>query len=87
MKIMNMGETIRSVLVVHGRLSVPLETLTDDDDLYENGLSSHESVNVMLALENAYGEEFPDSLLRRSTFQSVNSIREALYSMGVSGGE
>jgi acyl carrier protein len=84
---MNMGETIRGALATHGRLSVPLDTLSDDDDLYENGLSSHECVNVMLALENAFGEEFPDSLLRRSTFQSVSSLRAALTSMGIASNE
>jgi acyl carrier protein len=80
----NMGEAIREVLDIHGRLNVPSISLTDDANLYEHGLSSHASVNVMLALENAFGEEFPDSLLRKSTFQSVDAIREALISMGIS---
>lgn len=80
----NMDEAIREVLDTHGRLSVPSISLTDDANLYEHGLSSHASVNVMLALENTFGEEFPDSLLRKSTFQSVDAIREALISMGIS---
>ncbi len=79
----NMGEAIRDVLDAHGRLSVPSISLADDANLYEHGLSSHASVNVMLALENAFGEEFPDSLLRKSTFQSVEAIRGALISMGI----
>jgi acyl carrier protein len=80
----SMGDAIRDVLDTHGRLSVPSISLTDDANLYEHGLSSHASVNVMLALENAFGEEFPDSLLRKNTFQSVDAIREALISMGIS---
>jgi acyl carrier protein len=76
--------TIRSVLESQGRLPVSALTLKDDDDLYENGLSSHASVNVMLALEDAFGIEFPDSLLRKATFESVASIREALGTLGVS---
>jgi acyl carrier protein len=76
--------TIRSVLEAQGHLPVSALTLKDDDDLYENGLSSHASVNVMLGLEDAFGIEFPDSLLRKGTFESVASIREALGTLGVS---
>jgi acyl carrier protein len=74
--------TIRSVLEANGRLPVSAMTLRDDDDLYQHGLSSHASVNVMLALENAFDIEFPDVMLRRDTFKSVAAIREALASLG-----
>ena len=74
--------TIREVLEVNGRLPVSALTLRDDDDLYQNGLSSHASVNVMLALENAFDIEFPDVMLRRETFKSVAAIRAALASLG-----
>ncbi len=76
--------TIRSVLDAHGRLPVSVLTLKDDDDLYESGLSSHASVNVMLALEDEFDIEFPDALLRKGTFESVSAIRSALESLGVS---
>jgi acyl carrier protein len=75
--------TIRDVLEAHGRMPVSVSTLSDDDDLYESGLSSHASVNVMLALEDSFDIEFPDSLLRKGTFQTVSAIRGALESMGV----
>ena len=79
----NLNDTIRSVLEAHGRLSTSVSTLKDDEDLYESGLTSHASVNVMLGLEDAFDMEFPDSLLRRGTFESVTAIREALESLGV----
>jgi len=79
----DMSATIRDVLEAHGRLPVSLSDLGDDDDLYANGLTSHASVNVMLALEDAFDVEFPDSLLRKSTFESIKAIRGALESMGV----
>ena len=79
----DMNTTIRDVIEAHGRLPSSLSNLNDDDDLYENGLTSHASVNVMLALEDAFDVEFPDSLLRRSTFESIKAIRGALESMGV----
>jgi acyl carrier protein len=78
-----MNATIRDVLEAHGRLPISLSDLGDGDDLYANGLTSHASVNVMLALEDAFDVEFPDSLLRKSTFESIMAIRGALESMGV----
>lgn len=77
------GATIRDVLQSHGKLPVSALMLKDDDNLYQNGLSSHASVNVMLALEAAFNVEFPDVLLRRDTFESVATIRSALASLGV----
>ncbi len=74
---------IREVLSLHGRLPVEVDTLSDTDDLFENGMTSHASVNVMLALEDGFDIEFPDSLLRKGTFESVSAIREALGSLGV----
>jgi acyl carrier protein len=75
--------TIREVLEASGRLPVSALTLRDDDDLYQHGLTSHASVNVMLALEDAFDVEFPDVLLRRDTFKSVAAIQAALASLGV----
>jgi acyl carrier protein len=54
-----------------------------DADLYECGLTSHACVNVMLGLEDEFDFEFPDRLLRMSTFQSVKNIGEALGEAGV----
>ena len=39
--------------------------LAEDADLYEAGMTSHASVNVMLALEDAFDVEFPDRMLKR----------------------
>lgn len=75
--------TIREVLVEHGRLPVDVASLSDTVDLFDSGLTSHASVNVMLALEDAFDLEFPDSLLKKGTFESVMAIRAALSSLGV----
>jgi phosphopantetheine--protein transferase-like protein len=71
-------ETIRKVLNEHGRLSAEAATVGVDDDLYRFGLTSHATVNVMLGLEDEFDIEFPNRLLRKSTFQSIRSIHEAL---------
>jgi acyl carrier protein len=77
------AEEIRRVLRESGNLVVAIETVGDDDDLYEQGLTSHACVNVMLGLEDTFEFEFPDELLRMSTFQSVHNIGEALREAGV----
>jgi acyl carrier protein len=38
-------------------------------------MTSHASVNVMLALEGEFEIEFPDSMLKRSSFESIRAIR------------
>lgn len=77
-----MNDTIRDVLARHGRLPVDVMSLDIGVDLYAAGLTSHASVNVMLALEDAFDVEFPDELLRRSTFESITSIGSALAQIG-----
>jgi len=69
-----MRETIQSVLADHGRMNVDPRQIDTEDDLYEFGLTSHASVNVMLALEDEFDVEFPDEVLKKSTFSSIQSI-------------
>ena len=73
-----MDDTIREVLAAHGRLAVDASSLDRDANLYEAGLTSHASVTVMLALEDAFDVEFPDRLLTKATFSSVAAIEAAL---------
>lgn len=75
---MAVDEQIRRVLAEHARLPVEVGTLSDQSDLFQAGMTSHASVNVMLALEEAFDVEFPESMLRKATFESVSSIRSAL---------
>jgi len=69
---------IRTILRNHGRLNQDALQLDASDDLYRHGMTSHASVNVMLALESAFDVEFPDHMLKRSVFGSIGSIRRAL---------
>ncbi|MDQ2761224.1 MAG: acyl carrier protein [Actinomycetota bacterium] len=73
-------EQIRQIIEDHARLPMPVsaQSLRDRDDLYQAGMSSHASVNVMLALENGFDIEFPDSMLKRSVFESIDSIAVAI---------
>lgn len=76
-----MNDQIRQVIARHGRLPVDIDTLDDNADLYEAGLTSHASVNVMIALEDALDLEFPDAMLKRSVFASVSAITAAAASL------
>jgi acyl carrier protein len=69
---------IRDVLAQQGRLPVEPSTLKPNDDLFEAGMSSHASVNVMLALEDRFDIEFPDAMLTRSAFSSIGAIASAV---------
>lgn len=71
-------QKIRSILKDHGRLNKDADTLAEDADLYQAGMTSHASVNVMLALESGFDVEFPDSMLKRSVFESIAAISGAM---------
>ncbi len=71
-------DDIRSVLAAHARLDVDVASLSAADDLYRSGLTSHGSVNIMLALEDKFNVEFPAEMLRKSTFESIRAIQEAI---------
>lgn len=76
---------IRDVLGEYARLPVAIARLSDDDDLFHAGMTSHASVNVMLALEDAFDVEFPESMLRKSTFSSIGALRRALDAIDDAG--
>jgi acyl carrier protein len=73
-----MNDQIRAILATHAKLNVPIEKISDDTDLHDAGMSSHAGVTVMLALENEFELEFPERMLRKSTFASIAAIRQAL---------
>lgn len=76
-----MQKQIRDVLAAHGRMAVDPLTVSAQADLYELGLSSHASVNVMLALEDEFDIEFPDEALKKSTFASILNIEQVIGSL------
>ena len=76
-------DRVRALLKTTGWLQTDIDTLADDSVLYSAGLTSHATVTLMLALEEEFDVEFPDSLLRRRTFSSVEAIVEALTGIGV----
>ncbi len=74
-------DKIRTILKEHGRLAGDVDKLADDSDLYQAGMTSHASVNVMLALEGEFDVEFPDHMLKRSVFESIAAMRAAIQEL------
>jgi len=71
-------DEIRRILRDHADLIVDVATLSDKDDLFRAGLISHAMVDVMLALEDQFGVEFPEQMLRRSVFESIDAMAAAV---------
>ena len=73
-----MQDRIRDALAAHSRMEVDPREVDDQADLYELGLTSLASVNVMLALEDVFGVEFPEEVVKKSTFASVRNIEQVV---------
>lgn len=69
---------IREILGKHGRLLVDVGTLDDSSDLYAAGLTSLATVGLLLALEDHFDVEFPESRLSRRTFASLTAIAQTV---------
>jgi acyl carrier protein len=76
-------EQIRQVIAEHARLPGEVADLPTGASLYEAGMTSHASVSVMLALEDAFDVEFPDRMLTREVFESIDAIAAALSELTV----
>lgn len=72
---------VRRIVADHGKLGVDVDTLSTDADLYEVGLTSFATVQLMLALEEEFDVEIPDRLLNRRTFQSIAAMSGAVGSL------
>jgi acyl carrier protein len=58
-----------------------MDQLSDTSDLYAAGLTSLATVGLMLALEEGFEIEFPDALLSRRTFTSIDSLVAAVETL------
>jgi len=72
------AEKIRNILSRHSRLDLDFASLDEDADLNAAGLTSLTTVNIMLAIEDEFDIEFPDSKLNRNTFRSIESLVEVV---------
>jgi acyl carrier protein len=75
---MTLKNDVRQILVEHGKLAVDVSTLADGSNLYDAGMTSLTTVNVMLAIEDHFDIEFEDEMLARATFESIESLADAI---------
>lgn len=69
---------VRVILREHSGLGAAIGGISIYDNLWRLGMTSLASVQVMLALEEAFGFEFPDSKLRHATFASIFHIMDCV---------
>lgn len=74
-------ERIRQIVRDHAGLGTAFEKVDSSTDLYRAGMTSYASVVLMIALENEFDLEFPDAMLSRNVFESIDSIANAIESL------
>lgn len=74
-------ERVRQIVREHAGLGAAFEKVDSATDLYRAGMTSYASVVLMIALENAFELEFPDAMLSRNVFESIDSITNAIDSL------
>jgi acyl carrier protein len=68
---------IREVIVRQGSVA-GAATLGLDRDLYEAGMTSFASVQLVLALEETFDVEFPEQMLNRRNLASIQTIKDSI---------
>ena len=76
-----MKAKIRALLARLGEFPAGADDLRDDADLHAAGLSSYGTVELMVGIEEEFGVEFPDRLLTRATFGSIDAVAAAVASL------
>lgn len=69
-----MEEQVRDILKINSGLGDVAQQAAATDNLWEMGMNSLASVRVLVALEEAFGLEFPDDKLSMQVFASIESI-------------
>ncbi|KQP40918.1 acyl carrier protein [Methylobacterium sp. Leaf104] len=72
------SQDIRQILASNEALAPIADQISDDESLFDRGLDSFGSVQLMLALEERFGIEFPDEFLSRKSFATIGAIRETV---------
>ncbi|QQC67289.1 acyl carrier protein [Paraburkholderia ginsengisoli] len=76
-----MKNELRQIIKDTAHFEVSMDSISDDDDLYEAGLSSLNTIQLMLAIERHFNIEIPDQMLNRHLFQSLNSLADAVTTL------
>jgi acyl carrier protein len=69
---------VRRVVAEHSHLEASAYECPEQLNLHDAGMTSFESVNIMVIIEDEFDIEFPDHMLRREVFESVASMKSAV---------
>lgn len=69
---------LRTIIKDVAHLEASIDHIADGDDLYEAGLSSLNTIQLMLAIEKHFNIEIPDEMLNRQLFQSIDTLAGAV---------
>lgn len=67
-------DTIRGLVDQQLNFAVHGFELKSDDDLWNLGMTSLTCLGLMLSIEDTFGVELPEDVLKESTFRSIDSI-------------
>ncbi|MEI8145101.1 MAG: acyl carrier protein [Alphaproteobacteria bacterium] len=73
-----MTATIQDIVTSTVQFPPEAGQITASTDLYKAGMTSFGSVQLMLALEDAFNIEFPERMLNRRLFSSIATIQAAV---------
>lgn len=73
-----MRDRVRTIVGSMNLVPVPVDGLSDDDNLFDAGMTSFGSVQLMMAIEEEFDIEFPNSLLTRKTFATLGGLTSAV---------
>ncbi|MET3618611.1 acyl carrier protein [Burkholderia ambifaria] len=76
-----MKKDIRTILKHVAHLEAAIDSIGDEDDLYEAGLSSLDTIQLMLAIEKQFNIEIPDEMLNRSLFRSIDALADTIATL------
>jgi acyl carrier protein len=71
-------DEIRRIVGSYGQLSVQVDRVGPNDNLYRLGMKSHATLTVSMALEETFDIEFPPDLLKSATFESFSTMETAI---------
>ncbi|OXI29852.1 acyl carrier protein [Burkholderia sp. AU16741] len=72
---------IRTILKHVAHLEAAIDSIGDGDDLYEAGLSSLDTIQLMLAIEKQFNIEIPDEMLNRNLFRSIDALADTIVTL------
>ncbi|KVK83909.1 acyl carrier protein [Burkholderia ubonensis] len=76
-----MKNEIREILRQVAHLETAVDQIGEADDLYDAGLSSLDTIQLMLAIENQFNIEIPDEMLNRQLFRSIGALARTISTL------